>query len=101
VSAYVFGSIEVDDPDGYAEYAARVPATIAQYGGRYLARGGRTEGLEGAAPAGRVVLLEFDSVAAAQRWYSSPEYSAIRPIRQRCSHGTLLLTEGVPDAPPA
>jgi uncharacterized protein (DUF1330 family) len=99
VPAYILGSIEVDDPDGYAEYAARVPATVEQYGGRYLARGGRTEALEGPTPAGRQVVLRFDSVEAARRWYASPEYSAIRPIRERCSRGTLLLTDGLPDAP--
>jgi uncharacterized protein (DUF1330 family) len=96
VPAYIIASLVVDDPEGFAEYAARVPAIIEQYGGRYLARGGDSELLEGTARTERVVLVEFDSVETARRWYSSPEYSAIRPIRERCARGSLLLTEGLP-----
>jgi uncharacterized protein (DUF1330 family) len=95
VPAYIIATLEVEDPEGFAEYAARVPAIIEQYGGRYLARGGESELLQGAAVTGRVVLVEFDSVEAARRWYSSPEYSAIRPIRERCAPGSLVLTEGL------
>ena len=40
---YVIGQIDVTDPEAYKEYAAKVPATIAHFGGRYLVRGGKSE----------------------------------------------------------
>jgi hypothetical protein len=50
MSAYIFASIEITDHVAYQEYRRRVPAVIAAYGGRYLARGGAVQRLEGDAP---------------------------------------------------
>jgi len=97
--AYMIAEINMTSPEAYAPYAAQAPAVLARYGGRYLARGGRTESLEGAAPAPRVAVVEFPSMAAAQTFYTSPEYSKIRPIRQSGSTGRFFLVEGVPPAP--
>ncbi len=47
MAAYVIADVEIIDSAGYEEYRAKVPATIAAHGGRYLARGGETEVLEG------------------------------------------------------
>lgn len=93
--AYVFANIEVTDPVLYEEYRKGVPATIAQYGGRYVARGGAAEGLEGGYAPKRVVILEFPSVERAKVWWNSPEYQPLRAIRQRASRGDLLLVEGL------
>jgi uncharacterized protein (DUF1330 family) len=93
--AYVFANIEVTDPVLYEEYRKGVPATIAQYGGRYVARGGAAEGLEGGYAPKRVVILEFPSVERAKAWWDSPEYQPLRAIRQRASRGDLLLVEGL------
>jgi uncharacterized protein (DUF1330 family) len=93
--AYVFANIEVTDPVLYEEYRKGVPATIAQYGGRYVARGGAAEGLEGGYAPKRVVILEFPSVERAKAWWNSPEYRPLRAIRQRASRGDLLLIEGL------
>jgi uncharacterized protein (DUF1330 family) len=93
--AYVFANIEVTDPVLYEEYRKGVPATIAQYGGRYVARGGGAEGLEGGYAPKRVVILEFPSVERAKAWWDSPEYQPLRAIRQRASRGDLLLIEGL------
>ena len=95
MSAYVIADIEITDPAGYDEYRRRVPATVAQYGGRYLARGGAVETLEGDWRPRRLVILEFPSLAQARRWYDSPEYREPRAIRQRCSEGHVILTEGL------
>ena len=48
MAAYLVVEIEVKDPGKYERYKALAPPSIAQYGGRYLARGGKTETLEGA-----------------------------------------------------
>jgi uncharacterized protein (DUF1330 family) len=98
VAAYVIAMVDVHDPEGYEEYRRRVPATIEAHGGRFVARGGQTEALEGSLPAGRLVILEFPDVEAARGWYDSPEYREILAIRERYSTGTILLTAGVETA---
>ncbi len=47
MAAYLIVNIDVKDPAGFEAYRQAVPATIAQYGGRYLVRGGQHESLEG------------------------------------------------------
>lgn len=92
--AYLVGEIEVTDPERYALYTARTPGVIATYGGRFLVRGGAVEAKEGAPPAGRVVVIEFPDMAAARRFYDSPDYQAILPLRLAASRGRLYLVEG-------
>jgi len=93
--AYVIALVNITDPERYETYRQLVPPTIAAYGGRFIARGGRTEVLEGALAPGRVVLLEFPSVERAKEWWSSAEYSEAKAIRQATSEGTLIVIEGV------
>jgi uncharacterized protein (DUF1330 family) len=90
----VLAEIEITNPDGYREYTAIVPATIAKYGGRFLVRGGAAEVLEGDWPQRRRVLLEFPSMQAAKQWFDSPEYEKPKAMRQAASDGRLLLMEG-------
>jgi uncharacterized protein (DUF1330 family) len=94
MAAYVLAEIEITNPDGYREYTAIVPATIAKYGGRFLVRGGAAEALEGDWPQRRRVLLEFPSMQAAKQWFDSPEYEKPKAMRQAASKGRLLLMEG-------
>ena len=93
--AYVLAEIEITNPEGYKEYTAVVPATIAKYGGKFLTRGGSVEVLEGDWPARRRVLIEFPSMEAAKRWWDSPEYETPMALRRANSNGRLLLLEGV------
>jgi uncharacterized protein (DUF1330 family) len=95
MAAYVLAEIEITNPDGYKEYTAIVPATIAQYGGKFLTRGGAVEVLEGDWPQRRRVIIQFDSMAAAKRWWDSPEYAKPKSMRRANSNGRLLLLEGV------
>jgi uncharacterized protein (DUF1330 family) len=94
MSAYVLAEIEVTNPEGYKEYTQQVPATIAKYGGRFLIRGGAVEVLEGDWPQRRRVLIEFDSMEAAKKWWDSPEYEKPMAMRRATSSGRLLLLEG-------
>lgn len=98
MAAYVLADIEVTDQEAYEEYRRRAPATIAAYGGRYLARGGAVEVLEGDAAPNRRVILEFDSMEQLLRWYRSPEYAPLIPIRQGASRGAVIAVEGLPEA---
>jgi len=91
--AYIVAEVDVNNPDQFKTYAAGVPATMEKYNGHYLARGGKTESLEGDAPK-RVIISEYKSMADAKKWYDSPEYSAIRPIRQHSAKSRLFIVEG-------
>ena len=93
--AYFVAELETTNPAGMEPYRAAVPATIAQYGGRFLTRGGATELLEGAPEPRRIVILEFPDAAAAKRWYNSPEYQKILPMRLANSTGRAFIVEGV------
>ncbi len=95
MAAYVIGNIDVRDPDLYAEYRQQVPATLAQYGGKFLVRGGAHETLEGGWQPKRLVVLEFESMEAAKRWYDSEEYRGPKALRGRAALSELVLVEGV------
>jgi uncharacterized protein (DUF1330 family) len=95
MAAYLIADVEVLDSAGYEEYRSKVPATIAAYGGRYLARGGKTELLEGTWSPKRCVILEFPSLARFKAWWDSPEYQALRAIRERTTRSNLVVTEGL------
>ena len=94
MAAYVIAEVEVTNAEGYEAYRTQVPATLEQYGGTYVVRGGAIESLEGES-AGRMVILQFEDVVAAKRWYNSPEYQAIVGTRHANSTGRLTLVEGV------
>ena len=96
--AYVLNDMEITDPALFEEYKKLSPATVAQYGGRFLARGGRTETLEGDWSPKRLVILEFPSVEQARAWADSPEYAPAKRLRQRAAKSNLIVVEGVPPA---
>jgi uncharacterized protein (DUF1330 family) len=95
MAAYIIANIEITDPAPYEAYRSGVPATLAQYGGRYLARGGATLVLEGAFVPKRIVVIEFPSLDAAKSWHASPEYAPLKALRQRTSTGDLFAVDGV------
>ena len=95
MAAYIFASIDITDPAAYEEYRKRVPAIIAAYGGRYLARGGAVELLEGDKPRDRQVILEFPTMERLTAFYRSAEYQPLLAIRQHAAKSTLLAIEGV------
>jgi len=96
MAAYIYVNLDVTDPAGMEAYRAEVPATIARFGGRYLARGGAAERLEGDLPLRRQVLLEFPDMATLRAWYDSDEYRPLRDLRQRCGSAEVMAFEGVP-----
>jgi uncharacterized protein (DUF1330 family) len=95
VAAYLIAEVEITDPKAYEEYRKIVPGTIAQYGGRYLVRGGSVETKEGGWTPSRVVVLEFASMDQARKWYHSPEYAPALAIRTRAGKSKVILVEGI------
>ena len=94
--AYVINDMEVTDPQLLDEYKKLSPVTVAQYGGRFLARGGQSEMLEGNWAPKRLVILEFPTVEQAKAWVNSPEYAPARRVRQQASRSNIIVVEGVP-----
>ena len=95
MAAYLVANMDVTDPVAYDNYRKGVGATVEQYGGRFLVRGGAVEVLEGQLQPKRVVILEFENAQRLKDWWDSPEYRPLRELRQRASTGDLFLAHGV------
>jgi len=95
MAAYVIGEVDVMDPAAYEDYRKQVGAVLAKYDGRFLARGGKVEALEGGWSPKRLVLLEFASMEQALKWYRSPDYAPLIKLRQKASRGKLVALEGL------
>jgi uncharacterized protein (DUF1330 family) len=95
MKAYVIVNVDVHDRERYPDYVKVAPESIRAHGGRYIARGGRSERLEGKAwEPKRVVLLEFPSYEQARAWWSSQAYAGPKKLRQACAHTEMILVEG-------
>lgn len=94
--AYLIAEVDVHNADAYKEYASQVPAMLVPFGGHFLAAGGKTEVVEGAPPAGRVVVIEFPSLEKALQFESSPAYEKIKPIRHANATSRIFVVEGRP-----
>jgi uncharacterized protein (DUF1330 family) len=92
---YVVLSVEVLDAERYQEYARMGGPTVAQYGGRYLVRGGQVDRRDGTWEPKRLVIIEFSSVDQAKRWWDSPEYAPARELREACAVSDVVIVEGV------
>jgi uncharacterized protein (DUF1330 family) len=95
MAAYVVVEIEVLDSQQYETYKHLAPASIAHYGGRYIARGGQVETLEGTWLPARLVILEFPSVDQAKAWWNSPEYEEAKRLRQAVARTQMIVVAGL------
>lgn len=93
--AYVIVEVEILDPVAYERYKPLAPLAVAAYGGRYLARGGRTDSLEGGGGSPRIALIEFPSLARAREWWESDQYAAAREVRRNAARVRMVAVEGV------
>jgi uncharacterized protein (DUF1330 family) len=94
-AAYVIADVEVTDPAGFLAYVAKVPDTLKAFNGRTMARG-KPDTKEGEAPKGSIVIIAFDTLEDADKWYSSPQYTALIPERQKAARSQVYIVEGVP-----
>jgi uncharacterized protein (DUF1330 family) len=92
--AYVIAEVDVKDAERYTLYAEKAPGVTIPAGGKYLARAGKVECLEGTPPKSRVVVIEFANMQAARDFYYGKAYQEIIPLRQAASEGRLFLVEG-------
>ena len=95
MKAYWIAQVDVNDPQQYTQYTQRGPAAFKLYGGRFLARGGRSEAVEGKAAPQRTVIIEFDSYDQAVACYNSPEYQDAMSYRAGAARAEIVIVEGI------
>jgi len=93
--AYVIVETEINDPEQYEQYKAASPGAVAAGGGRFVARGGELAVLEGDWHPSRLVILEFESLAAAKAWYESERYQEAKRLRDGAANLRVIAVEGV------
>jgi uncharacterized protein (DUF1330 family) len=94
MTAYLVAEIDVTDLAAYEPYKKAASESIARHGGKFVARGGKTLSLEGAAPK-RLVVIEFPSLDAAKRFHESSDYQAAIALRKKASVSSrLYVVEG-------
>ena len=93
--AYWVARSKVNDPVEYKKYTDRVPAIIARFGGKVLARGGRYKILEGPEKFHRFIVVEFPSLEQAVACHDSPEYREAAAFRRTgAGEVELVIVEG-------
>ena len=93
--AYLIVETDITDPEQYEQYKAASPAAIAAAGGRFVVRGGDLAVLEGEWQPKRLVVVEFDDLETAKRFYESPEYQAAIKLREGAANLNMVAVEGV------
>jgi uncharacterized protein (DUF1330 family) len=94
VKGYIIANIEVRDAEAFERYRAQVAPVITAQGGRYLIRGGKITHKEGEMPLKRLVVLEFPSPEAAERFYNSEDYRPLLELRAASTLSQVVLVEG-------
>lgn len=95
MSAYIIVDVNITDPVRYDDYKKLTPGSLLPYDGKFIVRGGTTETLEGDWQPGRIVVLEFPSMAKAKAWWSSDGYAPAKALRQATSITRMIMVEGV------
>jgi len=95
MAAYLIARVEVTNSDAYENYKKLAAEAIAQYEGRYLARGGTMETLEGDEESRRVVIVVFPTLEQAKKFYNSPEYAEAKAAREGAAKGQFVIVDGI------
>jgi uncharacterized protein (DUF1330 family) len=95
MSAYVIVETDIHDPEQYEQYKAASPGAVAAGGGRFVVRGGELAVLEGDWEPTRLVVLEFEDLDAAKRWYASKEYEAAKKLRDGAASLRMVAVQGL------
>ena len=96
MAAYLIADTLLNDPAEYEEYKLRAKPAAEKFGGQYLARGGQLSVKESDlwSPT-RIVIVRFESLEQANRFYESAEYQEALPYSQRSAKRTVLIVEGM------
>jgi uncharacterized protein (DUF1330 family) len=99
MSAFVISEVEILDEEAASTYRELAAASIAAYGGRYLARAAEAIVVEGDSTQRRIVIVEFDSMEHVRRWYASPEYAEALRYRDVALDRRLMFVTGIGQPP--
>ncbi|QIL88478.1 DUF1330 domain-containing protein [Microbulbifer sp. SH-1] len=96
MSAFVIVDIKIRNPDEYRRYIELITPSVANYGGRYLVRGGKPQTLDGGWISERIVIMQYPSRERAQAWLADPALADIHNMRRNNSYQCdMLLCDGV------
>lgn len=95
MTAFLISDVSVRDADAFQTYRTRAAASIIQHGGKYLARGGEIELLEGAWGPRTIIIVEFPTIEQARAWYRSAEYASALEVRDKALSRNLILVDGI------
>lgn len=95
MTAYMIVDLEIHDAVGFQEYRARVPPLIERHGGRYLARGGEVEVIEGSWQPRRLVLFRFPDRQAIKAFMDDPDYAELKALRIRTCDSNIVAVDGL------
>ncbi len=95
MKAYLFGFFEINDLEKYHKsYVEPALALIAKYGGKPLIVSDEHVTKEGRLPDGRLVVIEFPDMSAAEAFWHDPEYQPLKPVRQALTRSNLAFAHG-------
>jgi uncharacterized protein (DUF1330 family) len=92
--AYMIGSYDVRDEAGFQKYIEAAGPIVAAHGGRVIVYNPGPKPIVEGTPRSVIAVAEFPSLAAAERYYNSPEYTAARRFFTDSTEGWRLITEG-------
>jgi len=93
--AYLIVETDIHDPEQYERYKAASPAAVAAGGGRFVVRGGELAVFEGDWEPKRLVVLEFENLEAAKRFYESADYQEVKKLRDGAATLRMVAVEGI------
>jgi len=92
--AYLMAQMKILDEEVFSEYAKKASEIVKEYGGEYLIRSKKIEPLEGGWDPERVVVIRFDTLGDLKAWLRSPEYEAIKPLREKSASSKAIMIKG-------
>lgn len=90
MSAFFVATVKMTNPEQFKEYSEKAGLTFAQFGGKLLTRGKAETALAGTCAHHAVGIVSFPDMAALTRWYESPEYQALIPLRDGAAEMDLV-----------
>lgn len=94
MTAYVIAHADITDEALFNQFSERVPEVVEAHGGRFLARSGDIEVVQGEWNPERIALVEFDTVEQARAWQDSPGYAELRQILNQLGNAHVIIVPG-------
>jgi uncharacterized protein (DUF1330 family) len=92
---FIVGEIDIIDPAGYKQFAAKSQASIKAAGGRFLVAGGTPVPLIGEPPKARIVIHQWDNMEQMRKWFDSPEQTQLREVQAKYARVRAFAVEGI------